>query len=242
MKQVFVTGGTRGIGKAICCLFAQNGFDVGFCYEKSEEEAKKLVSELSEYSNVKAFCCDLSNPEKVIELAEKIRAEFSHLSVLINNAGVSSYGLLQDITSEEFDRVFSVNVKSMFLLTGKLTGLMLNQESASIINISSIWGQTGASCEVLYSASKAAVIGFTKALAKELAPSNVVVNCIAPGVVDTEMMSSFSECEKASLREEIPLGRFAQAHEVAKLALFLAENNNSFITGQVFGINGGQYI
>lgn len=241
MKKVFITGGSRGIGRACALAFAKRGFEVGFCYFSSEEEAKSLENQIALISKAYAFRCDLSDSEAPKNLAEEIYSKMGSIDVLINNAGVSSYSLIQDVDENEFDRIMNVNFKSMFFLTQALISPMIARGSGNIINISSIWGQTGASCEVLYSASKGAVISFSKALAKELAPSGIRVNCICPGVVDTDMMNRFSESEREEIAYEIPLGRFSEPEEVAKTALFLASGDSGFITGQVIGVNGGQF-
>lgn len=237
MKSVFVTGGAKGIGRAIAIRFAQNGYRVGISYCHSDTAA----SELEKKYGMITIKSDLSLSDGAKELSERILSDFGDVDVLINNAGVASYGLFQDVSPEEYDRVFNVNFKSAYFLTKALVGGMIQKKQGTVINISSIWGQTGGACEVVYSASKAALIGFTKALAKELGPSGITVNCIAPGVVDTDMMSSFTEDEKKCIVEEIPLGRFACPEEVAALALTLCEDGARFVTGQVIGVNGGMY-
>ena len=221
MKQkVLITGGSRGIGLEMVRLFSEKGYSVAFTFCREKEKALSLAQNCS----AKAFCADFSKERGAFELAEAVKKEFGEVDVLINNAGVSHYGLFQDTTVEEFHRVFSVDFQSVYFLTKEFIAPMIRRKRGCIVNVSSIWGQTGASCEVLYSSAKAAVIGFTKALAKELAPSMVRVNCIAPGVVDTEMLSRFSREEKDALAEEIPTGRFADPMEIAKAALFFAEN------------------
>lgn len=237
MKNVFITGGARGIGRALAICFAQREYRVGISYCSSYESAK----ELSDIYGIYTFQADLSISNGVEQLSESVLNNFGAVDVLINNAGISSYGLFQDISSEEFDKLFQVNFKSAYFLTKALIGDMLRKKSGSIINISSVWGQTGASCEVLYSSAKAAMIGFTKALAKELAPSGITVNCIAPGVVDTDMMNRFTAEEKRQILEEIPICRFTEPNEIAELAFMLCSEKCKSITGQVIGINGGMY-
>jgi 3-oxoacyl-[acyl-carrier protein] reductase len=241
MAKVFVSGASRGIGRSIALSFAKAGFEVGFSYNESKDLALSLADEIGSYTKAYSFCCDFSDRDSVRELSRAIGEKMGQVDVLINNVGVSSYGLFQDVSDEEFDRVFSVNFESMFFLTKDLVGQMISKHQGVVINISSVWGQTGASCEVLYSSTKAAVIGFTKALAKELAPSGIRVNCIAPGIVDTQMMSKFSDVEKSVMAEEIPVGRFAQSEEIASLAVYLAGSEASYITGQVCAVNGGLY-
>lgn len=236
-KRVLITGGSRGIGMEMVRKFSENGDAVAFTYHKSHKEAK----ELAETFGASAFCVDFTDLEAVRSFAETVESEFGPIDVLINNAGVSHYGLFQDVGEEIFHHVFSVNFESMFFLTQNLVSSMIRRKKGAIVNLSSIWGETGASCEVLYSSSKAAVIGFSKALAKELAPSGIRVNCIAPGVVETDMMALFSAEEKAEIARDIPTGHFSSAQEVAKLALILAEDDLCSLTGQVIGINGGMY-
>lgn len=241
MKQAFVTGATRGIGRAIALRLARAGYEVGFCYRSNHKEADSLLDQLAEYCGGHAFPFDLVCTHLIPEFSRQVLAKMPEISVLVNNAGVSSYGLFQDVTETELERVLSVNFKSAFLLTKEIVPIMIRRGNGRIINVSSIWGQTGASCEVLYSASKAALIGFTKGLAKELAPSGITVNCVSPGVVDTDMMVAFSSDERRAIAEDIPCGRFATAEEVASAVTYLVSEEAAFITGQVFGINGGQY-
>ncbi len=241
MKQVFVTGATRGIGRAIALAFAEEGYEVGFCYRKSEAEAEELARLIDEKTRARAYRCDLSDFSRVTELSSRVMKEMSHIDVWINNAAVSLYGLVQDVTEEEFDSLMNVNFKSAFFLTRAVIPQMLSRKSGCVINLSSVWGQTGASCEVLYSASKAAMIGFTKSLAAELAPSGIRVNAIAPGVADTDMLSRFTPEEKKELAASIPTGRFVRPEEVASCAIFLASDAAASVTGQVLAVNGGFY-
>lgn len=234
---VLITGGTRGIGKAMVSAFSKAGYRVFFTYHSSEE----LASELEKSAGAKGFCVDFQNVQSVTDFADRFLSEFERVDVLINNAGISHYGLIQDVSERDFERVFNVNFQSPFFLTRKLIPSMVAVNRGTVINIASIWGETGASCEVLYSSAKGAMIAFTKALAKELAPSGVAVNCISPGVVDTDMMARFSPDEKKELAEEIPAGKFTDADEIANLALYLAENSSTAFTGQIIGLNGGMY-
>lgn len=234
MKNVLITGGSRGIGAACVKKFADEGYRVFLNYSKSENEAKKIAVQTGAIP-VKADISDLSQVQKMIELIN------SHggTDILINNAGVAKQLLFTDITEEEWDRVFDINVKGMFLVTREAVKSMINKKSGKIINLSSMWGITGGSCEVHYSASKAAVIGFTKALAKELGLSGITVNCVAPGVIDTEMNNNLTDEDKEILCEETPLGRIGTPEETAELIYFLASDKASFITGQVISNNGG---
>ena len=236
MKQVLITGGSRGIGKATVELFLKNGWRVAFTYHRSVDSAQELVQ--TGKGNCAAFFCDLSSSADVETLYDKVKQEFGTPDVLVNNAGISSYGLFQDMTSSELERLFRVNFLSAYELTAKVVPGMIRRGSGRIINLSSIWGEVGASCEVAYSASKAAVIGFTRALAKELAPSGIPVNAVSPGVVDTDMLSPFSEVEKKAICGDIPLGRFCSPEEIAQTILFLAQDAPISLTGQILGANG----
>lgn len=238
MKNVLITGGSRGIGKACVYEFVKNGYRVFLNYNKSEEEALKICDETGAIP-IKA---DISKAAEVKKAADFINENYGGISVLINNAGISQIKLFSDISEEDWDNMFNVNIKSMFLVTKAFIGDMINKKYGKIINISSMWGEVGGSCEVHYSASKSAVIGFTKALAKEVGLSGINVNCISPGVIDTDMNGELSKEDFDSLCEETPLNRIGTPEEVAKLASFIASDISSFITGQVIGINGGLII
>lgn len=238
MRNVVITGGSRGIGAAICEAFCKNGDKVYIIYEKNDAAAKEIAKKTGAIP-IKA---DISSEADVTALADKIHSEGSKIDILINNAGIAEIKVFNDITSADWDRMFGVNVRGAFLMTKAFLSDMINKKSGKIINISSIWGETGASCEVHYSASKAALIGFTKALAKELAPSGICVNCITPGVIETEMNACLDDDTKKELCEEIPLMRFGTGHDIAKATLFLASESADYITGQILGINGGMYI
>ena len=235
MKTVLITGGSGGIGSAIVHTFSAAGWNVLFTFCSGQERAKQI---LASDPTATPLPCDFSVPGSAKKLAAEVLREYGKVDCLINNAGMASYGLFQDVSEADFDRMIDVNLKSMYFLTSALVKPMIADHSGSIINVSSIWGETGASCEVLYSAVKAAVIGFTKALAKELAPSGISVNCIAPGVVDTAMLARFSAAEKAALAQEIPTGRFVETDEIARLVYFLASGVSPSLTGQVIGVNG----
>ena len=238
MKNVLITGGSRGIGKACVYEFIKNGYRVFLNYNKSEKEALRICAETGAIP-VKA---DVSNSLKVEKAAEFIKENYGGISVLINNAGISQIKLFSDISENDWDNMFNVNIKGMFLITKAFIGDMINKKYGKIINISSMWGETGGSCEVHYSASKSAVIGFTKALAKETGLSGINVNCISPGVINTDMNSELTKEDITSLCKEAPLNRIGTPEEVAKLAIFLSSDEASFITGQVIGINGGLVI
>jgi len=238
-QTVFITGGTRGIGRKIAQSFLDKGYKVAITFEKSEEIANEMENK---YSNLIAIKCDVAKGEEVKNAVKKCSAIFGGVDILINNAGVSQQKMLCDVSEEEWDRMFNVNVKGMFNTVKEVLPHMIHQKKGKIINISSIWGLVGASCEVPYSASKAAIIGFTKALSKEIGPSGICVNCIAPGVIDTDMNSIHDEETMNELKEETPLGRIGKTDDVANLALFLAGEESSFITGQVISPNGGFVI
>lgn len=238
MKNVLITGGSRGIGRACVYEFIKNGYRVFLNYNKSEKKALKICEDTGAIP-VKA---DISNSEEVKKAADFINENYGGISVLINNAGISQIKLFSDISEEDWDNMFNTNVKGMFLVTKAFIKSMINKKYGKIINISSMWGETGGSCEVHYSASKSAVIGFTKALAKETGLSGINVNCISPGVINTDMNSELSKEDFKSLCDETPLNRIGTPEEVAKLALFLTSDEASFITGQVIGINGGLII
>ncbi len=237
-KVVLVTGGSRGIGRAVCKKFASEGYLVAVNYEKSEEKAKALAEEIGG----KAYRADVSDYSQVSSMVDRVEAELGGVDVLVNNAAVSAVGLFQDMTDTEWDRLFGVDVKGVFNCSKRVLGHMLGLQSGSIINISSIWGVTGGSCECHYSAAKAAVIGYTKSLAKELGPSGIRVNCVAPGTVYTEMNAHLSEEDLNVLCEETPLGKIGTPEEIAEAVFFLASEKASFITGEVLNVNGGYVI
>ena len=242
-RTVLVTGASRGIGKAIATLFAENNYNVLINYNKSEEEAMNLYNNLkSKGYSVDVYKADVSKKEEVNMMINYCIGKFEKIDVLINNAGISKTNLFTDISYEEWDEVMATNLNGVFYTTKKALQYMIPEMSGKIINISSIWGMVGGSFEVHYSASKAAVIGMTKALAKELGPSNIQVNCIAPGVIQTDMLNNVSQETLEMLREETPLMKLGTVEDIAHTALFLASENANFITGQVISPNGGFVI
>lgn len=241
-KSVIITGAAGGIGSAAARLFAQNGYSVLLNYCHSRTQAETLESELrSAGYDAFAVKADIADASQVKAMFKAGLERFGSLDVLVNNAGIAQQKLFTDITPEDYDNMFDINVKGCFHCCQNALPPMIRQKKGKIINISSVWGISGASCEVHYSASKAAVIGLTKALAKEVAPSNIQVNCIAPGVIDTAMNAGFSSETMEQLAIETPLGRLGTPEDVAELILFLASDKSNFITGQVIGVDGGFY-
>jgi len=240
-KTVLVTGGSRGIGKAICKLLATEGYNVVLNYNKSEAQALEIKTELKNIGyNIEIFKADVSIMDQVKDLIKFTINKFGTIDILINNAGISKWGLFTDLTESEWDEIINVNLKSVFNVTSNALPYMINQKSGCIINISSVWGISGASCEVAYSASKAGIIGLTKALAKEVGPSNIRVNAIAPGMINTDMNSNINEEIKNEIKEEIPLNKIGEPEDIAKCILWLA--NDSYTTGQVICIDGGWIV
>lgn len=245
MKQtIFITGASRGIGARIAQTFAEAGHRVVLQGNRHFEEAVALCDLLTQrHLSVLPVCGDVSVEQDVKRMLQQARARFGAVDTLVNNAGVAlPQMLLTDCTEQDWERVFSVNVKGCFLVTKAALPDMIAKKAGAIINISSMWGVTGGSCEVPYSASKAAIIGFTKALAKEVAPSNVRVNCIAPGFVQTQMNAGLTREAVDGIVEETPLLRAGMPQDIASAALYLAGEQASFITGQVLCVDGGRCI
>ena len=240
MKTAIITGASGGLGTALCRAFANGGYNIVAQYNSNESAILSLKSEIeAQFSvNFQAVKADFEKREEIHSFA-KTALENSGADVLVNNAGMSLVGLVQDIDEAQSDKIFKVNVQSMIELTKLVLPQMIANHQGKIINISSVWGVLGGSCEVHYSATKAAVVGFTKALAKEVGPSNINVNCIAPGFIETKMNSHLSPDEIEAFVSETPLCRLGKPSEVADLAVFLASEKASFITGQVIGIDGG---
>lgn len=237
-KTVLITGGSRGIGAAAVERFAADGWDVAFCWHRSEKAAAEVVKKTGALS----FQTDVADPAAVGQMIERAERELGHIDVLINNAGLGQFGLLTDLTDQEWDRLLAVNLSSVFYTSRAVLPGMIRRKSGCILNLSSIWGMCGGSCEAAYSAAKAGVIGLTKALAKEVGPSGIRVNCVAPGAVDTEMNARLSLEERVALEEETPLLRMGTPGEIASLLVFLAGEDASFLTGQVISPNGGLVI
>ena len=228
MKTVLITGGVRGIGKSIADAFAKKGYRVCVTYSKDEASASVAREE-----GLEVYKADVAVEADVVSLFKTI----GKVDILVNNAGVSLIKQIQDVEYEEFNRLMSVNVGGAFLCSREAAKGMIDNQAGLIVNISSVWGEVGGSCESVYSASKAALIGFTKALAKELGWSGIRVNCISPGVIDTPMNAHFTKEEMDAMQEEIPMGRLGKGEDVAKAVLYLEEND--YVTGIDLPINGG---
>ena len=234
-KTVFINGGSRGIGAAMVRMFSKAGYAVAFSYFHSEKEALALEKECGAFS-VRA---DSSSSEDIAHAVKAVCDRFEHIDVLVNNAALSFVKLYTDVTEDEWERMLKINLKAPEKYIRLILPGMISRKCGKIINISSMWGQVGASCEVHYSATKAALIGLSKALAKELGPSGITVNVIAPGVIRTEMNAHLSKEDMDALCEETPLMRIGTPEDVAKCALFLAGDGGDFLTGQVIAPNGG---
>ncbi|MDR0879924.1 MAG: 3-oxoacyl-ACP reductase FabG [Clostridioides sp.] len=242
-KTVLITGASRGIGRDMARGFAKSGYNVLLNYNNSVDEADVLEAELlANGCDVKKFKADVRKRDEVCEMIGYCISEFGGLDVLINNAGVDYEGLFTDITDEEYDDMMGVNLKGTFICSQIAVKHMISEKKGKIINISSIWGISGGSCEVVYSASKAGVIGLTKALAKEVGPSNIQVNAIAPGAVQTDMLEQISQEDIEYFRNETPLMRIGTVSDITNCALFLASEGADFFTGQVLSPNGGTVI
>lgn len=236
---VFITGGSRGIGRACVESFYAAGFKVAFCYNQNDEAAKSLLELCPEAISIKA---DIAEPENAEKAAFAALCALGHIDALVLNAGVSLQKLITDTSLDEWDRLFNINLRSMFVTAKAVLPDMLHRKSGNIVTVSSMWGQSGASCEVAYSAAKAGVIGFSKALAKETGPSGIRVNCVCPGVINTDMNACHSEETLRELADETPLCRLGETDEVASVILSLCSPAHSFVTGQVLGVNGGMII
>ena len=234
MKKALVTGGAGGIGSAICRRLAQDGYSVIINYSRSKEKAGALAAEI----NGQAIGFDISD----IKVVSDAFSEIGHIDLLVNNAGISEIDLFHCIPHEKASQIMAVNLTGAMNCARTVLPDMIRNGAGCIINISSMWGQCGASCEVDYSASKAGLIGFTKALAKEVAPSGIRVNCVAPGFIMTEMNSRFSEEDLALILEDIPLGIFGKPEHIADAVSFLASQQAEYITGQTLAVNGGMVI
>lgn len=242
-KTVLITGGSRGIGAACVRVFAMAGWSVRFLYHHNTAKAEVLTADLrAQGYDVTFIQCDVSDRSQVRSAVNHILRTDHRIDALINNAGTAHIGLFTDMTEQQWDDLFAVNVKGVFHCTQAVLEGMISAKAGCIVNVSSMWGEVGASCEAAYSAAKAAVIGLTKALAKEVGPSEIRVNCVTPGVIATDMNAELTEADLESLADETPLMRIGQPEEVARAVLYLCSEDSSFITGQVLGISGGLII
>lgn len=240
-KVVVVTGGSRGIGAQIVKTLANENYKVILNYNNSKEQAEKIQQELLEQGNeIEIIKADVSKREETEKLIQFAINKFNKIDVLINNAGISQEGLFTDVTEEEWQKIINTNLNSVFYCNQQALKYMIPEQQGCIINISSIWGETGASCEVAYSTTKAAINGMTKALAKEVGPSNIRVNAIAPGIIDTDMNRNLTNEELEQIKEQIPLNKIGKALDIAKCVKCLIEDE--YTTGQIISINGGWYI
>ena len=239
-KTVLISGASKGIGKETAKLFAKNGYNVIVNYNKSENDAITLKEELLSYG-VKCLIikADVTKNSEVLSMVDTAIKEFGKIDVLVNNAGISYFSLAQDTNEEDFDRVFNVNTKSVHLLTKAVLPYMIEKKSGVVVNVSSMWGKKGASCESIYSASKSAIIGYTKALSKEVGLSGIRVNAVLPGVIDTDMNKKFSKSDIEELENSTSLARIGKPQEVAEVIYFLASEKSSFITGETIAVDGG---
>ena len=239
-KVAFITGGAKGIGSAIVKRLIKDGYQVAFTYNNSEEKANSLANEFGE--NCKAYKLDITDSNAVKTIVDDIEKDFGEIAVLVNNAGVAEQALFTDITDEMWHRMIDTNLSGAFYCSRAVLKYMINRKSGKIINIASIWGETGGSCEVHYSASKSGLIGMTKALAKEVGLSGITVNSVSPGVILTDMTSHFDEETMNALKEETPLNKIGTPEDVAGAVSFLASKDADFITGQNISVNGGMNI
>lgn len=236
-KVVLITGGSRGIGREIAITLAQKGYLVIANYNKSEEQAKKLKQE---NTNIEIFKADVSKREEVHKMVEEIITRYHKIDVLINNAGISESKMFTDVTDEDWNKIINNDLYSAFCTTQEVITSMINRKEGCIINISSIWGLVGSSCETIYSIAKAGIDAMTKSLAKEMGPSNIRVNSIAPGIIDTDMNKCYNQREIEDIKEKIPLEKIGKTSDIAKCVNWLIEDE--YTTGQVISINGGWVI
>lgn len=239
MDTVLITGASQGIGKETARFFAKRGWNVAIHYYHHEAEAQALAEELGHITWAAPFCANIADSTQVNNMAEKVCQIFGKIDALVNNAGIAGQKLFQDLTDQEWREMFAVNTDGVFYTCRAVLPQMLSRHKGAIVNVSSIWGISGASCEVHYSAAKAAVIGMTKALAQEVGPAGIRINCVAPGVIDTQMNACHSSEVMEALAQDTPLGRIGKPQEVASLIGYLCSEEASFLTGQVICLDGG---
>ncbi|MEG0339964.1 MAG: 3-oxoacyl-ACP reductase FabG [Oscillospiraceae bacterium] len=242
-KVALITGASRGIGAAIAIALAKSGYSVAICYNSNEQKANDIVNALnSEGLTSAAFKADITIQNDITNLCANVKNVLGNIELLVNNAGISQQKLFCELSENDIDKMLDTNIKGAMLCSKAVLPDMISRHKGCIINIASMWGETGASCEVHYSAAKAAIIGFTKALAKELAPSGIRVNCVSPGAVDTDMLAFFTQDDKQAIINDTPLGRLGTAEDIANAVEFLSSDKASFITGQILSVNGGILI
>lgn len=238
-----ITGAGKGIGRAVALRLSRDGYKIAVCYKNSEAQAQKTAADIAASGGTaKVFQLDVTDSANVNAVITKIEKDFGEIAVLVNNAGIAEQALFTDITDEMWRRMLDANLSGVFYCSRAVLPFMIHRKKGKIINIASIWGETGGSCEVHYSAAKAGVIGMTKALAKEVGLSGITVNCVSPGVILTDMTSHFDENTMNELRDETPLGRIGTPEDVAGAVSFLASADADFITGQDIAVNGGMNI
>ncbi len=241
MKTAIITGGATGIGRAISSMLANENYNIVINYNNSEKEARKLKEELLKINpNIETFRADITKRENVKKLVDFAIDKYKNIDILINNAGIDEVKLFTEITDEDFNKMINTNLYSTFAITQEVSKHMINKKQGMIINISSIWGQVGASCESLYAVTKAGIDALTKSLAKELGPSNIRVNSIAPGIIDTKMNDNLSKEEKTQIINQIPLEKIGKTQDIARCVKWLVEDE--YTTGQIISINGGWVI
>lgn len=242
MQTSLITGVSGGIGKAIAKKFIDQGYFVIGQYNSNEKSVLELKAELEKSGKADLFFAvkaDFTKVEQINQMMDNIEKSFKSISVLVNNSGVALYKLVTDTTEQDWDKLFDVNVKSAFMITNRVLKGMISAKKGKIVNVSSMWGIVGSSMEVAYSASKSAIIGYTKALAKEVGPSGINVNCVCPGVIKTPMNANLSSQDMADLADQTPLGRIGTPEEVSELVYFLSSDKADFITGQIISCDGG---
>ena len=238
-ETVLVTGSSRGIGKAIAQKFASENFNVVINCKNSIDKLKELELELSKTNqNILAYQCDVSDYDKTKEMFDEIEKKFGGVDILVNNAGISYIGLFNEMSPDDWNTIVNTNLKSVYNCTHLALPYMIHNKNGSVINISSVWGNVGASCEVIYSSTKGAINSFTKALAKELGPSNIRINAIACGAIETEMNAFLTEDEKQALVDEISMMRFGKPEEVADMAFYISSEKANYLTGQIISLDG----
>ncbi len=242
-RVALITGASRGIGRAIALRLAKDGYTVALNYNQNEKAAVRAAEVLTAFGKEGMLCrADVTREHAVHEMVREVERRLGPIDLLVNNAGIAEQVLFTDLTAAQWKKMMDVHVNGAFYTSSAVLPSMIRRKSGCIINIASMWGQTGASCEVHYSTAKAALIGMTKALAKEVGPSGIRVNCVSPGAIETDMMAGFSDEDKAAIADDTPLGRLGKPEEIAAAVAFLASEDAAFITGQVLAPNGGMVI